>query len=191
MKKKPDLLKWLELIGDESVKDKDAVIALNNLYARVTGEKVDLRPRYRHELIDDFLSIRIKLSLFLRRAGRLAERGDAIARSQILRMASKRMTPPGEKWLEPFFRVRAVVPRNGEAQLLIDSTLEKDASPEFCIGYAMWKLALTVPVSKWRAYKLRRCRRKKCAKPFFDSRWVMKHGALKYCSRSCQVRRTR
>lgn len=187
MRRPPDLLRWLERLGDENVKDRDAIVALEQIYTRVTGEKVNLRPRYRHEAIDEFFEIRIRVDAFLRRAGRIAVKDYDDSKSRVLRMAVARMTPHGAKRLEHAFQLRANVPRNGKAELVIAEPF--GASPEFCVAFALWQVALLMPVEKWRRYELRKCHRKSCGRRFFDRRWVMKHGPLRYCSHECQVRR--
>lgn len=187
MKKPPDMLRWLENLGDESVKDKDAVVALERIYARVTGEKVNLKPRYRHEAIDEFFEIRIKVDAFLRRAGKIAERDYEDSQARILRMAAARMTQRGSKVLEHPFRFRVNVSRSGKGELVFAGAV--DATPEFCVAYALWEVARDMPVNKWRRYVLRTCNRDSCGRKFFDARWVMEHGARTYCSKKCQVKR--
>lgn len=169
MKKMPNLLKWLEQIGDESVKDKDAIIALNNLYARITGEKVDLRPRYGLELIDDFFEIRITVNAFLQRAASIANSKAYDPQVRILRMARIRMMPRGSQRLRFAFRLRAVVASMKPAESQLDicepvGTEEEPLTPDFCVSYALWLMARDIPVEKWRRYTLIRCDRVGCDK---------------------------
>jgi len=195
MNKRPALLRWLEQIGDlESVKDSKAVVALELMCAHVTGERVNLKPRYQDEDYDDFWTIRVHVCGFLRNAASIAEgEDDSQRRNKILRGAVARVRTRDQRdglpRLERAFVVRAVIPAAGDPRLEVVGPV--DASPEFCVRYAMWLVALEVPVEKWRRYRLRTCERKSCRKKFYDTRWVMKHGPRRYCSPDCQVRRLR